>query len=131
MRRLSLFPFLLAATYVSCRSPVLVFDSVSCTSDTTAFLTHEFSLAMSKVHLLVTALQNPSADTVQDVRDVFGDVRNQDPYGNEVQFDPIAFPRWVFAGGMPGNPEGQGLRNLQLPPPGQQPQTLGVLDVVN
>ena len=86
---------------------------------------------MSKVRLFATALQNPSADTIADVRHLFGDVRNHDPYGNVVQFDPIAFPRWVFAGGMPGNPVGQGLSNLQISPPGQQPQSLGVLDVVS
>lgn len=79
----------------------------------------------------VAALQNPSAEALQDVRDVFGDVRNQDPYGNHVQFDPIAFPRWVYGGGMPGNPQGQGLINLQLSPQGLQLQDLAVLDVVS
>ena len=130
MRRLSIFPFLLAASYVSCRQPLLVYD-VQCTPDDDTFLDNAFSLAMSKIRSEVMALQNPSADVVQDVRATFGGVRDQDPFGNHVGFDPIAFPRWVFAGGMPGNPEGQGLINLQLPPHGQQPQILEVLDVVS
>ena len=112
--------------------PILKFDSQSCTPDDIAFLKREFSLAKSKINSLATALQNPSAETVQDVRDLFGGVRNQDPYGNQVQFDPIAFLQWVFIGGMPGNnQQGQGLKNLQLLSPGQQPPTLGVLDVVS